>query len=469
MLRKLLDSPWTFAVPALVLALLALWATVDLRVPGRSWGGIDELRELRERDDVNLVFILIDTLRADRLGSYGYERPTSRFLDGLAAGGIRFERVEAASSWTKSSMASLWTGLDPVRTGILRFNQALPDQALMPAEILRDAGFATIGIYRNGWVGPNFGFSQGFEDYLKPGMVRDSERVERRPGAHLIGTDESVTRSALAYLDSSGHERFMLYLHYMDVHQYAYDGIAANEGFGTGYRDNYDSSIHWVDRNVGVVLEALENRDLRRRTIVVVASDHGEEFLEHGLEGHARTLYTEVTHVPWLISLPFQLPVSAVVESVVRNVDIWPTLLDLLGLPALPDADGRSLVPEIEAAIEGTRVPEAPPAISYLDLNWGKLERGPNPIVGIRHEGRSVIVAPKLESAPFVGVFDVVADPAEQSNLAAEGAELPDWVEALDAQARTSIDATPPWGEVPEVELDELSRTQLKALGYVFE
>lgn len=469
MRRKLLDSPWTFAVPALLLAWVALWASVDLRVPGRNWGGVDDLRELRERDDVNLVFILIDTLRADRLGSYGYERPTSRFLDRLAEGGVRFARVEAASSWTKCSMASLWTGLNPVRTGILRFNQALPDQALMPAEILRDAGFATIGIYRNGWVGPNFGFSQGFEDYLKPGHIGDSKGIERRPGAHLIGTDEGVTRSALAFLDSSGHERFMLYLHYMDVHQYAYDSVAANEGFGTGYRDNYDSSLHWVDRNVGVVLEALEKRDLRRRTVVVVSSDHGEEFKEHGLDGHARTLYTEVTHVPWLISLPFQLPVSAVVESVVRNVDIWPTLLDLFGLPGLPDADGRSLVPEIEATIEGTRAAGSPPAISYLDLNWGKPDSEPNPLVGIRYEGRSVIIAPQVESAPLVGAFDMAADPDEQSNLATEGAVLPDWVGALDGQARSSIDQTPPWGEVPEVELDELSRTQLKALGYVID
>jgi arylsulfatase A-like enzyme len=468
-LRKLLDSPWTYAVPALLLALGGLYSLVDVRFPARSFGGLEEFRALRDRDDVNVVFVVIDTLRADRLGCYGHDRPTSRFLDSLAAGGIRFARVEAGSSWTKCSMASLWTGMDPTRTGVLRFSQALPEQALLPAEILRDAGFTTAGIYRNGWVAGNFGFAQGFDDYLRPGTGRDPSRFERRPGAHLIGTDESVTRSALAFLDSSGHERFLLYLHYMDVHQYAFDGTAAEEGFGTTYRDNYDSALHWVDRNVGALLEGLEQRDLLRRTIVVVTSDHGEGFSEHGVEGHARTLHTEVTRVPWLISLPFQLPSPVVVEPRVRNVDVWPTLLDVLGLPGLPDADGRSLVPEIEAAFEGRQAAESPPALSYLDQNWGQPERLPAPLVSIRHGERALIFQPRAEPDAALEVYEVDSDPGEQENLAAEGRPLPEWAGELERRARESVARQPPWGEAPEVEIDELNRAQLRALGYVIE
>ena len=469
MLRKLLDSPWTYAVPALLLALGALWSLVDLRVSPRPGGGVEELRSLRERDDVNLVFLAIDTLRADRLGCYGHARPTSRFLDHLAAGGIRFRAVEAASSWTKCSMASLWTGLDPARTGVTRFNHAIPEQATLPAEILRDAGFETIGVFRNAWVAPNFGFGQGFDAYVNPGTGQAPARFERGPGAHLVGTDESVTRSALAFLDASGHERFFLYLHYMDVHQYAFDGVAADQGFGSTYRDSYDAALHWVDRNVGLLLEALHERDLTRRTVVVVTSDHGEALGEHDSEGHARTLYTEVTQVPWLISLPFRVDPPVVVEPRVRNVDVWPTLLDLLGLPALPETDGRSVVPEIEAAFEGRPAREPAPALSYLDQKWGRPEDDPIPLVGVRHGGRSLILYPQAEGNAVVGAFDIVADPAETENLAEEGQPLPEWAGALEARARESVTRPPPWGEVPEVEIDELSRMQLRALGYVLE
>jgi arylsulfatase A-like enzyme len=466
-LRKVLDSPWTYAVPALLLAVAAVVAVLDLRLPSRPRGGLEELRALGQRDDVNVVFLVIDTLRADRLGCYGHDRPTSPMLDAIAADGIRFAQVQAASSWTKSSMASLWTGLDPVRTGLTRFSQALPEQAVLPAEILRDAGFSTVGIFRNSWVAPNFGFGQGFDAYLKPGMTRVPSRFERRPGSQLIGTDEDVTRSALAFIDSSGHERFFLYLHYMDVHQYAYDGTAAALGFGSTYRDNYDAAIHWVDRNVGLLLDALEQRDIFRRTIVVVSSDHGEGFAEHDIEGHARTLYTEVTHVPLLMAMPFRFAESVVVEPMVRNIDVWPTLLDLLGLPPLPDADGRSLVPEIAAALGSGEPSEPPPALSYLDQKWGKPEEPADPLVGIRLGGRSLILEPEAEEDVIVGAFEIDSDPFELENLAGEDGELPAWASELEARVRESAGKLPPWGETPEVELDELQREQLRALGYV--
>ncbi len=130
---------------------------------------VEALRALAARDDVNLLFLLVDTLRADRLRLYGYPRPTSPAMDYLGLqGGITFQRHYAQSSWTKCSMASLWTGLNPPRTGVLRADDVLSPEAVMPAERLREAGFRTAGLWRNGWVGPQFGFEQGFETYLKP-------------------------------------------------------------------------------------------------------------------------------------------------------------------------------------------------------------------------------------------------------------------------------------------------------------
>ena len=207
---------------------------------------------------------------------------------------------------------------------------------------------------------------------------RTPERFERRsPSTHpLLGNDFDATEAAVEFLRAHTRDRFFLYVHYMDLHQYMYDQEAAKLAFGTSYSDAYDSALSWVDRNVGRLVEELQELNLLRRTVVVVASDHGEGFYEHGQEGHARTLYREVSEVPLVFSLPFALETGVVVKPLVRNVDLFPTLLDLLGLPPLPETDGRSLVSLIEAAARGNGAPdeagkELPSALSYLDRSWG--------------------------------------------------------------------------------------------------
>jgi glucan phosphoethanolaminetransferase (alkaline phosphatase superfamily) len=132
LLRRLLDSPRTYFTLAALLAISAIASQFSIHVPSRPVGTIDDLAELRNRR-LNVVFVVIDTLRADRLSAYAYARKTSPVLDDLAQGGVRFARVEAQSSWTKTSMASLWTGLFPIRTGMLRSNHGLPEEATLPA------------------------------------------------------------------------------------------------------------------------------------------------------------------------------------------------------------------------------------------------------------------------------------------------------------------------------------------------
>ena len=146
-----------------------------------------------DRKDLKVLFILIDTLRADRLSAWGYPRETSPMIDWLASGGVRFARQLSQSSWTKCSMASLWTSLYPQRSGVLRFDEVLSSEAKLPAEILREAGFRTVGLFRNGWVAPNFGFSQGFEVYHQP--------------ARASADPERATRESLAARAGIGHER----------------------------------------------------------------------------------------------------------------------------------------------------------------------------------------------------------------------------------------------------------------------
>ena len=134
--------------------LAAVASQLELSRDARPLGTPADLEQLRERSDLNLLFVLIDTLRADRLSSYGYARETSPAIDELARTGIRFAQQQSQSSWTKCSMASLWTGLYPVRTGVTRAPEAVSPDARMPAEILRDAGYRTYAIWRNGWIGP---------------------------------------------------------------------------------------------------------------------------------------------------------------------------------------------------------------------------------------------------------------------------------------------------------------------------
>jgi arylsulfatase A-like enzyme len=463
-LRRLLDSPRFYYALAGILFLVLLVTQIEVRLPPRPSGTAEDIPELASRDDVNLVFIVIDTLRADRLHAYGHGRETSPNLDYLAQTGIRFARVGAQSSWTKASMASLWTATWPRRTGILRFNHAVPPEAEMPAEVLKRAGFRTAGVWRNGWVAPNFGFHQGFDTYVQPMQPAAPQnfRQEVPPEQRLVGTDEATTNTAIEFMRSYGHQRFFLYLHYMDVHQYAFDEASAL--FGTSYSDNYDNAIRWVDRNVAAVLNGLAELDLWKRTMVVVVSDHGEGFREHGQDGHARTLYGEVIDVPWIIGLPFALERPVVVEQPVANVDVWPTLYALLGIePPGVEVDGRSAVPAILAAAEGSAEPAGRPVFAQLDRHWGRPRQDPDPIVSVTLGSHRMIRELK-DGTPRIEVYDLAKDPGEERSLPAD--DLPP---ALQEAFSSYLAAdSPPWGQAPpEVELDEMQLGQLRALGYV--
>lgn len=430
----------------------------------RPLGQVQDIRTLAEREDVNVLFILVDTLRADRLGSYGYDRETTANIDELARTGIRMTNHVAQSSWTKCSMASLWTGLYPSRTGVRRAQHALPEEAALPAEILHEAGFRTAGIHRNGWVAENFGFGQGFEVYMMPAPHGKAQEVLSQNAATIAGSDEDIMRSALQFLRVHSEERFFLYLHLLDVHQYASDETSAI--FGTRYSDIYDNALHWTDRLVGHIVSELDKLGIRDRTLIVFASDHGEAFGEHQGEGHARDVYGEVIETPLILSFPFRLEPGIEVLTRTENVDLWPTVLDILGLPELDDPDGHSLLAAIELA--ESRDPESPEptldtAFAQIDHAWGKLEIEEQKTIVAVSDGPWRMIY--NETRPGVlELFNKEVDPGEQRNVAARRparvAELLSKVEAYTA----AKDA--PWGESPMIEIDEMQMRQLRAIGY---
>ena len=465
-LNRLLGQrwPWFTAAALVVLSYSSTFVEVEwVAKDERPLGSAADIEALGERDDVNVLFILIDTLRADHLGAWGYERATSPVLDDLASLGVRFSRQIAQSSWTKCSMASLWTGLYPARVGVTRFEDVLSPEAKMPAEILADAGFRTVGLFRNGWVESYFGFGQGFEVYTKPVGRPAAASVRREnPTIKEMGTDVDAIDGAIEFLHIYGDERWFLYLHLMDLHEYLYDEDSAL--FGTDYEDVYDNSILRENLVLGKLFEYLMREGHLEDTIIVVASDHGEAFSERGYEGHARFVYKETTHVPLIMSFPFKLDPGVVVDIITRNVDIWPTVLDLLGLPAMENTDGKSQRPAILAAARKEPAADSETAYAHLDRTWGQRGIDPAHTVSVIEERFRYVRTPSPDGSYQEELFDLGADPDQLVDVREDN---PGIVEELRERADSYLAGEPPWTEAtPDLEMDEIQLNQLRALGY---
>ncbi len=324
--------------------------------PAATLGAVERVRAI---DRPNVVLLVVDTLRADRLEPYGETRKVSPEIARWASRGIVFERALAQSSWTKVSMASLVTSLWPRSHGVREPNDALADGATTLAEMFRDAGYRTYAVQSNGWLEQTFGFHQGFERYMFP-HGGGSKGFKPMIWPHA----DNVYLEAERLIEShDASEPFLLYLHFMDVHEYA--SPPEFQKFGRGNEGAYVASIAWVDEVIERLRGKLDDEGLLDRTLMVLASDHGETFGENGFHGHARNVLSAVLHVPLVIRLPFAVePIR--VAAQVRNLDIAPTLLDLAGLPVPETLEGRSLVPLIEAAAAGGPRGEDLPSFAAL-------------------------------------------------------------------------------------------------------
>ncbi len=457
---------WPLLVAALVAVGLYAYTVVEVApdpMAGRPKGGVAEIEALAERDDTNLLFIVIDTLRSERMSAYGYERDTTPFLAKLASTGIRFGDHIAQSSWTKSSMASMWSARTPLRVGITRFNHTVSDAVEMPAEVLADAGFKTVGLYRNGWVNASFGFSQGFEKYYKPlGGYNDPQVQRMRPNAQLAGTDESLMADATEFLRIHGKSsRWFLYLHLMDVHEYTYDQESAK--FGNTVSDVYDNSILREDWVVSTLYQYLGQQGLLDKTIVVVISDHGEAFGERGFEGHAREVFPETTETPFIISLPFELSPGIVVDARTNNLDVWPTVLDLIGLPSQETGlDGRSRREAILAVARGEEPPatEGEVSVAFLDENWGTPGGERLPAISVIDGDFRYVSGSALNGRPYEILLSK-ADGQKTNQLA----QHPEVAEKMRGKAKELL-AQDSAFESKEIKLDQMQLDQLRALGY---
>jgi choline-sulfatase len=412
----------------------------------------------------NLVLIVVDTLRADYTTPYGFAQDTSPELARWAERGVLFEQVRAQSSWTKMSMASLLTSLWPRSHGIREARDGLADDAVTLAEALKAAGYATYGVQTNGWLHQSFGFQQGFDRYMFPKPGGD-----RRLGQPSLWTHaDRVVEEAQRLLDA--HDRsdpFFLYLHFMDVHQYA--APPHFKTFGTDSRGAYLAAIRWVDDAVERVREKLEAAGYLDDTVLVWASDHGEELGEHGVHGHARNVLTPVTRVPLVFRFPFPVEPALRVATQVRNLDLAPTLLELAGVAVPASFEGGSLVPLMTGAREEPdRVtfaalgvplfPDASVQSAVSDGSWTYARNAPAPEDDPEaYEGRAV--APGAEY-----LFDRRVDPAENANLVARE---PTAAERMRALLDGHLAAESPGVVEPGVRIDPGIAERLRAMGYL--
>ncbi len=461
---------WPLILIALVAVGIYLYSSISFEGPDaakeveRVSASAEAVEALADRDDLNVLFILVDTLRSDRMSAYGYERETTPFMKTLADTGIRFSRHIAQSSWTKSSMASMWSGLYPLNVGVTKFDHAVSEEAVMAAELLSEEGFKTVGIYRNGWVNGYFGFDQGFEKYYKPiGHFLPPEIRRMRPNELGHNSDQDLMLDAKEFFRIHGKtSRWFVYIHLMDLHEYTYDEETAI--FGTKTSDIYDNSLLRTDWMISTLYDYLESQEILENTIIVILSDHGEAFGERGFEGHAREVFPETTETPLIISLPTRFAQGIQVETATTNLDVWPTLFEMMGLPGQQDIDGVSRLPEILAAAEGKagdpNAKTGERVYAFLDENWGK----PDP------EQKSAVT---VVEGPYRFVSGTgITGQYFESLLSFEDGENEDLLEAKPEIAEALREAVKAHAasesrySAPDLELDEMQLDQLRALGY---
>ncbi len=500
----------------LVLALVAAGAAHGVALTATDDGQGADLGIPRWSDErpPNLLVVLIDTLRADRLGCYGYDRPTSPVLDELAAGGTRFDAAYAHASWTRPSVASLMTSLYPSSHDIQKDLDSLPASLPTLAQVLDARGYETAAFSANPQISPVYGFDRGFDTFGKGG----SHLVRRTAIGNLEHMAKRVLRIQLLPLlrggaaakpkaekDADGHplentgaaaineqvyrwidgytadEPYFLYVQYIDPHTpYAppvdlineggqapvsmpasfidkdappfplAESAAATEEVLAGLSRLYDAEVRFVDREVGRLIERLEERGMMENTFVVVTSDHGEEFYDHSQWLHGQSLFDELVRVPLIVAGPGVA--AQVVRLPVELVDVLPTAAGWAGAPLGFDHHGRDLGEVLRGGEpDGDRV-------VYSE------RQGTYAIDAVRRGDRKLIRITSPEGVTWLE-YDLAADPGERNNLAASrapDAELRALLEQVEVAAGAYL------GERSgKIEAEGELAEELGALGYI--
>jgi arylsulfatase A-like enzyme len=434
------------------------------------------------------VLLTVDALRADELRAFNPNALSHPHLDAFLDESVVFTQARSAGPWTKPSFASMLTGLSPLVHGATQTESLLPPAVRTLAERLHQARFLTFGVGNNPFLTSPFGFGQGFDRYLffpQPGLGSSlgAQWLVRARWRQLNANTEELTDTAISWLNELSDRRFFLWLHILDPHvpyspppAYLPPGpaparigtfwngtlavrsglIAPSAEERRWLRALYDAEVRYVDDNVGRLMGALHTLHLDDRCVVAFASDHGEEFWDHGGYEHGHTLYDDVIHVP----LAFRLPNGAKtgrIEVPVSTESMTATLLELLGLETPPD--DVEIAPSLAAYWNGSATPPASrPLVSTGMLVFSEKR-------AVVEDGLKVIE--DLDTGR-VEVFDLARDPAEQHPLEdvdravqRERAAISDWT-TRGARARAALGIGSPVLGGIEPDLAE----KLRELGY---
>lgn len=460
--------------------LLAIF--VGLPATGCDWvtGG----RQPAAPEPANLLIVVVDTLRRDHLGHYGYRRPTSPFWDELAKRSVVFDNAYSAAPWTKPSTGSLLTGLYPNKHGAIRKQHRLRNEVTTLAEHLKANGFFTL--YVNGGndhIGDVQNFRQGFDVF----------RILEKRSGNLA--DKVVAQFIQLLEQKRKNRRFFGYVHLMDVHSPYFrtqftdqfldpenakisairsprrinppllKGLREEGRFGEPEKktiiDYYDASIRYVDEQLKLLFSELKRLGLADNTYYVLAADHGQELWDHGGWYHGHTLYDELIHIPLTIGGPGLQ--GSRINDLVSNVDVFPTVLELLGVSkGNLKLDGKAIFAEMSWN----------PAAR--ELYSSAMLQGPEQAALIT-PARKVIWVPDIAArvgqkldAPLAGksltrMFDRVTDPEERFDLAPR---FPEQTTVAVEKLRHYYQNTVTTEAFSESDVDPEVMRRLQALGY---
>jgi arylsulfatase A-like enzyme/Flp pilus assembly protein TadD len=394
----------------------------------------------------NVMLITLDTTRADHVGCYGYEAARTPAIDSLAASGVRFEQAFCQAPLTLPSHASLLTGLYPISTGV-RINGAAglgPDVPTL-AEVFKDQGYRTGAFIGAEVLESSYGLNRGFEVYdddISEGQGADSSRRSQRRADRVVDL-------ALKWLTEDSRRPFFAWVHFFDPHT----PYEPPREFAGEFPSPYDGEIAFVDSQIRRLVAWLDAKGLRERTLIVVAGDHGEGLDEHGELTHGCFVYNTTMRVPLIVAFPQEITTPRTVASPVRLIDVFPTIVDLMGWEsAALDLDGRSLA-------HACRTGDAPTLAVFGESEYPRMGFGWAPLRFLLVDQWKYIDAPKPE------LYDWRGDPPEQRNLIGRHPDIADRLrrDLLDvlSNLRETRRAAGP------AEVDAAAIERLASLGYI--
>jgi len=459
-------------VRMLRVALVAIAIPIALNAAERAW--LTKL-EARLAGKPDFMIFMIDALRADRVGAYGYGRDTTPTLDSLAAAGVQFENATSNANMTRLTVPSIFTLLYPSTLGMASTLTMMSPRTLTIAELMKNAGYQTLAYIPNPSMKKRLNFDQGFDVYDdKIFYVRKFRSWESM---------SVINERVLDWLRGNRGRRFFIYIHSCDAHapysppppydtmfydpaseetarearpitdeEYArmhgYQRLDGDRGDLNYYKGLYDGEVRYTDDKLGELLAEMRRLGVAENTVFFFSADHGEGFLEHGEWDHGHHAYDEVIHVPLIMTAPEAGVRGSKIVPPVHTFDMSATVLDLAGVPAAPEFQAKSMMPLL-------RGEAAPWEYSYIESDDVRALRSPRwKFIQDRESGEEML-------------FDLAADSAEYTNLVAADTLVAGDLRRKMAAIVKGNEMLGQLGFMEASDLDAETVEQLKALGYI--